>query len=71
MEYKMIIHNATKELPKESGSYLVQTSDVFDCWQILNYSTKHKQFNTYDSLDNDDDAIKGYLWAELPEVDDE
>lgn len=71
MEYKTIIHDARKELPEKSGDYLVKVSDIFNNWQVLSYSTRYKKFNTYDPLDNDKDAIKGYLWAELPEVGDE
>ena len=68
MEYKMTIHNAGKEMPQQSGTYLVKTSERFNLWQVLGYSVKYKKFNTYDSQDNDNDSIKGYMWAELPEV---
>ena len=67
MEYKMTIHNAKEELPLISGTYLVKTSDRFNLWQVMGYSIKFKKFNTYDSQDNDKDAINGYMWAELPE----
>ena len=67
MEYKMVIHNAKEELPLKSGTYLVKTSNYFNLWQVLSYSMKFKKFNTYDSQDNDKDAINGYMWAELPE----
>ena len=71
MEYKTIIHDASEKLPEKSGQYLVQISDVFDIWAVLGYSVKHKKFNSYDSQDNDEHSMKGYLWAELPEVGDE
>lgn len=67
MAYKTTIHNAKEELPLKSGTYLVKTSDSFNIWQVLGYSIKFKKFNTYDSQDNDKDAINGYMWAELPE----
>ena len=71
MEYKMTIHNAKEELPQKSGTYLVKTSDHFNVWQVLSYSAKFKKFNTYDSQDNDKDAIDGYMWTELPGEDSE
>jgi hypothetical protein len=33
----------------------------------LGYSIKFKKFNAYDSQDNDENSISGYMWAELPE----
>jgi len=71
MEYKMTIHNAKEELPLKSGTYLVKTSDQFNVWQVLGYSIKFKKFNAYDSQDNDKYSIKGYMWAELPEEEEE
>lgn len=65
---EITLHKASEVLPEKSGAYLVRTSDVFNCWQVLGYSVKYRKFNTYDSLDNDDNAIAGDLWAELPEV---
>ena len=67
LEYKTTIHNAKEELPLKSGAYLVKTSDCFNLWQVLGYSIKFKKFNAYDSQDNDENSINGYMWAELPE----
>ena len=66
MEYKMTIHDTKDKLPLKSGTYLVKTSKHLNLWQVLSYSVKFEKFNTFDSQENDRDAISGYMWAELP-----
>ena len=53
------------------ANILSRLAMFFDIWAVLGYSVKHKKFNSYDSQDNDEHSMKGYLWAELPEVGDE
>lgn len=63
-------HDAKKELPKESGSYLVVTTFCKSIL-VLDYSSKYQKFNARDNSEEED--VQSYAlhvdyWAELPKA---
>lgn len=58
----------SEKLPENSGDYLVTTKSARV--EMMMFSAKHKKFNTYDKMSDEDAkifAISVIAWMSLPE----
>ncbi len=57
----------SERLPEKSGDVLV--CSVAGCIDVVHYSAKHRQFNSYDELPKSDASIfsNTVAWMPLPE----
>jgi len=62
---KLELHDASVELPEESGDYLVFASGN---WATRTcFSAKWGKFNTHDLASKPDHAFDVYYWAHFPQ----
>lgn len=71
-EWKITWHETNKELPTESGEYLVAQISEYtgEVSYVItsDYSVRHKAFNASDKHDTAEYATFYPFWAELPKT---